>query len=144
MANALAINGVHHVRLTVTDVRRSRAFYTSLLGFEVAAEMPPANDPTYEAVNAVLFGGVVLSKGSLLLGLRPVAPQGDRFDENRVGLDHLSFGLGSRAEIEEAAREMTERGIPHGEITDLPSFGICVLEFRDPDHIQLELTAPAS
>ena len=53
MAHPIAIGGVHHLRLTVTDVNRSRAFYTSLLGFDVAAEMPPASDPSYDAVNAI-------------------------------------------------------------------------------------------
>lgn len=143
MAHAFDLGGIHHLRLTVTDLERSRAFYTDLLGFDVAAEMPPASDPSYDAVNAILFGGVVLSKGSLLLGLRPVAQPGDRFEENRVGLDHLSFGVGSRAEIEQAIHLLDEQGIPHGTIKDLPAFGICVMEFRDPDHIQLELTAPA-
>ena len=142
MAQPIAINGVHHIRLTVTDVNRSREFYTSLLGFGVAAEMPPAGDPSYDAVNAILFGGVVLIKDSLLLGLRPVAPQGDRFDENRVGLDHMSFGVGSRGELDDAARLLDERGVPHGAIRDLPSFGLYVMELRDPDNIQLELTAP--
>lgn len=142
MATPLAVSGIHHLRLTVTDVQRSRAFYTSLFGFDVAAEMPPAGDPSYEAVDAILFGGVVLIKGNLLLGLRPVARHGDQFDENRVGLDHVSFSLASRPEIEEAARILDERGIPHGTITDLPSFGICILEFRDPDNIQLEFSAP--
>jgi len=32
----------------------------------------------------------------------------------------------------------------NGQITGLPSFGIYVLPFRDPDNIQLELTAPMS
>ena len=142
MAQPIAISGIHHLRLTVTDVTRSRAFYTNLLGFDVVAQMPPPSDPSYDAVNAILFGGVVLMKGTLLLGLRPAAPQGDRFDEDRVGLDHLSFSVGSRDVLEEAVRLLDEHGIAHGQITDLPSFGICVLEFRDPDNIQLELTAP--
>lgn len=141
MATPIAISGIHHLRLTVTDVSRSRAFYTDVLGFGVAAEMPPAGDPSYDDVNAILFGGVVLIKGSVLLGLRPVAPRGDRFDDRRVGLDHLSFSVGSRAEIEDAVRLFDAQGIPHGEITHLPSFGILVLEFRDPDNIELELTA---
>ena len=139
-----AIGGVHHIRLTVTDVVRSRAVYTSLVGFDVAAEMPPVGAPGYDAANHVLFGGVVLIKGNLLLGLRPVAPAGDRFDENRVGLDHLSFSLASRAELEAAKGALASAGIPHGEITDLPSFGIAILEIRDPDNIQLELTSPIS
>ena len=35
-------------------------------------------------------------------------------------------------------------GVEHGEITRLPSFGIDVLSFEDPDGIQLELTAPVT
>jgi hypothetical protein len=34
--------------------------------------------------------------------------------------------------------------VTHGEIAPLPSFGIDVLSFEDPDGIQLELTAPAA
>jgi glyoxylase I family protein len=139
---AIALGPIHHLRLTVTDITRSRDFYTRLLGFDVAAESPPAGDPSAEAVYKVLFGGVVLMRGNLLLGLRPVAPASDRFNEDRVGLDHLSFGVSSRDDLENARRLFDEQGVPHGEISELPSFGISILEFRDPDNVQLELTAP--
>jgi catechol 2,3-dioxygenase-like lactoylglutathione lyase family enzyme len=76
------------------------------------------------------------------MGLRPVAPRHDRFDEDRVGLDHLSFSVASREELDQAVRLFDERGVPHGEIATLSSFGIAVLPFRDPDNIQVELTAP--
>ena len=98
MAGKIDTGGIHHLRLTVTDVNRSRDFYTGLLGFDVAADSPPSDDPTAEATYPVLWGGCVLIRGNLLLGLRPVAPKGDRFDENRVGLDHLSFSVASRAD----------------------------------------------
>jgi len=133
MPDPIATGPVHHVRLTVADVERSRAFYTEVLGFAVVMELNP---------------GVFLSNGSVGLGLGPApdpsrAVSTDRFDENRVGLDHLSFGVGSRAELEDAARELETRGVPHGEITDLgAAFGLFILAFRDPDNIQLELTAP--
>ena len=142
MEGQIATGDIHHLRLTVTDVERSREFYTNLLGFDVAVDSPPADDPSAEAVYEVLWGGCVMVRGSLLMGLRPVAPQGDRFDENRVGLDHLSFSVGSRDELEQAARLFDERGVPHGEIKTLEGFGIYVLPFRDPDNIQVELTAP--
>jgi glyoxylase I family protein len=132
---------IHHLRLTVTDVARSREFYTSLLGFQVAAESPPPDDPSAGEVFKILFGGVVMIRGNLIMGLRPMAPAGDRFDPDRVGLDHLSFGVGSRGDLEEAVRVFDERGVPHGVITTLPSFGIDVLPFEDPDGVQLELTA---
>jgi catechol 2,3-dioxygenase-like lactoylglutathione lyase family enzyme len=81
-------------------------------------------------------------RGDLLLGLRPVAAAGDRFDEDRVGLDHLSFSVAGRADLDAAVRLLDERGVPHGEIRKLDGFGIHVLPFRDPDNIQIELTAP--
>ena len=133
---------IHHLRLTVTDVERSRRFYTGLLGFDIAVESPPPGDPSADEAFKVLFGGVVMIRGNLLMGLRPMAPSGDRFDPDRVGLDHLSFGVASRYELEEAARLFDEHGVRRGEITSLASFGIDVLSFEDPDGIQLELTAP--
>jgi glyoxylase I family protein len=144
MAGPIGCAGIHHLRLTVTDVGRSREFYTGLLGFEVVAESPPAGDPAEAAVFSVLFGGVVMARGGVIMGLRPMAPAGDRFDPDRVGLDHLSFGVADRAELDEAERFLETQGIIHGPITRLESFGIDVLSFEDPDGIQLELTAPVT
>ena len=142
MAAQIPAGDIHHLRLTVTDIGRSRAFYTGLLGFDVAAESPPADDPSAEETYKVLFGGIVMTRGNLLMGLRPVAPANDRFDDDRVGLDHLSFSVPGRDDLERAVSLFDENGVPHGEITALPSFGIYILPFRDPDNIQLELTAP--
>lgn len=142
MPGQIPTGDLHHLRLTVTDVNRSRQFYTGLLGFQVAVESPPPGDPSAAEVFKILFGGVVMVRGSLLLGLRPMAPAGDRFDADRVGLDHLSFSVASRDDLDEAVRLLDENGVAHGEITSLPSFGIDVLPFEDPDGVQLELTAP--
>src|SRR5690349_18457663 len=93
VAEQISTGPIHHLRLTVTDLTRSRAFYTELLDFQVAVETPPPSDPSFAAMNAILFGGIVMTRGNLLLGLRPVAPGHDRFDADRVGLDHLSFSV---------------------------------------------------
>jgi catechol 2,3-dioxygenase-like lactoylglutathione lyase family enzyme len=138
----IPVGEIHHLRLTVTDVDRSRRFYTSLLGFEVAVESPPDDDPAAAEVFKILFGGIVMVRGSLLMGLRPMAPAGDRFDPDRVGLDHLSFSVASRDELDHAVALLDEQGVNHGQITSLASFGIDVLPFEDPDGVQLELTAP--
>jgi glyoxylase I family protein len=132
MSTEITTTGVHHIRLIVTDPVRSRDFYTSLLNFTVAAELPP---------------GFVLTNGNILLGVTPAweedkALPNDHFSFNRVGLDHLSFGVANRAELEKAASLFEERGVEHGEVRDLPPFGITILSFNDPDGIQLELTAP--
>ena len=65
MPGPIAPAGIHHLRLTVTDVRRSREFYTGLLGFQVAVESPPPGDPSEAAVFGVLFGGVVMVRGDI-------------------------------------------------------------------------------
>jgi catechol 2,3-dioxygenase-like lactoylglutathione lyase family enzyme len=133
MTDRIASGAVHHLRLTVSDVERSRAFYTEVLAFDHVADLP---------------SGVFLSNGAIGLGIGPSptperAPAGDRFDEARIGLDHLSLLVDSRADLERAVEMLDARGVPHGEINDLgEGFGICVLSFRDPDNIQLELTCP--
>lgn len=148
MAISLNLEPVHHIRLSVTDVERARAFYTDVLGFEVAVAGPPGtDDPHYTMFVENLQGGIVLTgAGGMLLGLRPADEERqsakDRFDPFRVGLDHLSFRVADRASLEAAVATLDEHGIPHGVITDLPVFGISVLSLEDPDGIQLELTAP--
>jgi glyoxylase I family protein len=144
MTEQIATGEIHHLRLTVTDLERSRSFYTTLLGFSVAVESPEATDAQSATIAELLFGGIVMVRGSLLLGLRPVARAGDAFDEDRVGLDHLSFSVPSRDELERAIALFDQHAVPHGPITGLDSFGIYVLPFRDPDNVQLELTAPMS
>jgi catechol 2,3-dioxygenase-like lactoylglutathione lyase family enzyme len=142
MAGQIELGGIHHIRLTVTDIERSRKFYTELLGFQIAAEAPASHDPKSDPSYPVLWGGVVMARGNYLLGLRPVAAKGDRFDEDRVGLDHLSFNVESRAALNAAIKVLDEQGVTHGDVRELTSFGICVLPFRDPDNIQLEITSP--
>lgn len=135
--------GVHHIRLTVTDLNRSRAFYENVLGFAVAAESPgdPA-DPEVRSDPAQLYGGVIFQTSGALLGLRPVADAGERFDSTRVGLDHLSFGVASVDDLSRIATALGDAGVEHGEIIRLDGFGIAILSFSDPDGIHLELSAP--
>jgi catechol 2,3-dioxygenase-like lactoylglutathione lyase family enzyme len=133
MADRIAVQSVHHFRLTVSSVDRAVAFYTEVLGFRKLIDLNP---------------GAFLSNGHVGLGIGSHhdpsrAIRGDRFDENRIGLDHLSFGVANRGELEDAVRILDKRGVPHSEIRDLgPAFGIYILIFRDPDNIQLELSAP--
>src|SRR3954447_10280937 len=142
MSSPIKVGLPHHVRLTVTDVARSRAFYTQVFGFDVALEGPPDEDPD-GVVADTLQGGVVLANAGVLIGLRPVdaAHSGDRFDPFRVGLDHLSFAVGSRADLDDAVRTFDEHGVEHGPIREVPAMGMAFLAAFDPDGIALELTA---
>lgn len=57
-----------------------------------------------------------------------------------VGLDHVSFAVASRAELDAAVALLDERGVGHDGLKDIGAGFI--LEFRDPDNIALELFAP--
>ena len=132
MTDQLSPGAIHHMAITVADVDRSLDFYVNLLGFQIAVEFRPR---------------VMLSNGHVALVLTPPpdpeqAPEDDRFSEHRIGLDHLSFSVDSHDDLEAAARLFDEHGVERGEIKPLEGFGIYVMAFRDPDNVQLELTAP--
>ena len=127
-----------HVRLTVTDIARSRQFYESVFGWPVLYAMPDDADEATRDALSFLYGGVIYDMGDGLLGLRPVGT--DTFDENRVGLDHLALAVRDRAALDSAARHLDDLGIAHEPVKDIGV--LYILEFRDPDNIALELTAP--
>lgn len=134
---AIPIANFAHVRLTVTDIGRSRAFYDEIFGLPVALEVPVDADEATRAQLGFLYGGVIYHLGDGLLGLRPVAS--DRFDEDRVGLDHISFAVAGRETLDATAEMLDDRGVAHGGVKDIGTGYI--LEFRDPDNIALEIYA---
>ncbi|MDP9068185.1 MAG: VOC family protein [Actinomycetota bacterium] len=126
--------GISHVALTVTDLDRSREFYGRLL----------EADPIVDEDAGGFYHVVYALEGGTLLGLHthPTTNDQPRFSEFRSGLDHLAFGVSSRAELEKWVSRLDELGIDHGGIVDAP-YG-SGLSFRDPDNIALELFAPPS
>jgi glyoxylase I family protein len=125
------LEGVNHVALTVRDLESSRAWYERLFGGAVLWEETQANGHTMLAMLIPPF--------AIGLHTHPGTAGGDRFDESRVGLDHVSFEVPNRAGLDEWAAHLDELGIEHSPITEAP-YGT-VLVFRDPDNIQLELFA---
>ena len=124
------ITGAHHMALTVTDVERSKAWYTDLLGL---VEVFGGDD------DAVSFRVLAHPGSGWVLGLRQYHGRpGDGFDELRTGLDHFAFGVADRAELEAWEAELRRRGdITFTPIAETPIGQVIV--FRDPDNIQLEL-----
>ena len=127
-----------HIRLTVTDIDRSRSFYEDVFGLPIAIELPENADGATQEQLGFLYGGVIYKLGNSHLGLRPVGA--DRFAEDRTGLDHVSFAVDSLSDLDAAALMLDERGIAHSGVKDIDAGHI--LEFRDPDNIALELFAP--
>lgn len=135
--------GYAHVRITVTDIKRSKAFYDDVFGWPIAVDSSDRIDePGITDSVPDFFGGTVYQTPSgTLFGLRPSAPDGQRFDSATVGLDHVSFQVPSRDHLATARDAFEAQGIPHGEIIDLTDSGLAILSFSDPDGVHLELTA---
>ena len=135
-------DGFAHVRLTVTDIERSKDFYDAVFGWPAAIDASDkVNEPGVTESPEQFYGGVVYrTPQGTLFGLRPVgeAP----FDSTRTGLDHVSFAVTDRSALEAAHQALSAAGIPHGDVIDLDEAGMAILSFQDPDDINIEVTAP--
>jgi glyoxylase I family protein len=123
--------GISHIDLTVTDRDRSARFYTEVLGFEVEKRVDEADFRLADMRHPGL--------GIQMCVREPAQVDGSPFDEFHAGLDHLSFRVASRAELERWQQQLATHGVTYTPIVDAP-YG-AVLVFRDPDNIQLELMA---
>lgn len=129
------IAGINHVSITVTDLERSVPWYIELFGLGKLLNRTLADGSSY-----VLIGKQDFSM-SVGLHIHPTS-QGERFSEARTGLDHVSFLVPDRSDLDRWRERLLEHGVPQSPISDQP--GYSVLVFRDPDNIQLELMAFAA
>ena len=123
---ALQIRGIHHVILTVSDPTRSAAFYEKVLGVK-----PFPGDEKVVCISC---------KDFLMCFQRPPR-QGlpnDRFDENRLGLDHIGFSVESRQQLEDLLVVLQELEVATAGIEYDPDGEGDYVCFRDPDNIQIE------
>lgn len=134
--------GYAHVRLTVTDIKRSKEFYDTVFGWPAAIDASEhVDEPGVTESPEQFYGGVVYqTPQGTLFGLRPVGSQ--TFDSTSTGLDHVSFTVQDLDALQQAVQALDGAGIAHGEIIELTDAGLAILSFQDPDDINLELTAP--
>jgi glyoxylase I family protein len=122
---------IGHVALTVRDLEASLPWYSELFDAE-----PVLDEDTgpFRHVVWMLNGG--------LFGLHqfPDTDVAVPFSERRAGLDHVSFGVEDRAELEIWEKRLDQLGVEHGGIKDA-GYG-SGLSFRDPDGLPLEFFAP--
>lgn len=122
---------IHHISLTVTDLDRSVAWYKDVLGL---AELMKEDHPDGQGY------AIVLGKPdfSMCVGLHThPANASEPCHEVRTGLDHVSFGVARRADLDAWAEHFDKLGVSRSPVND--QGGYSVLVFRDPDNIQLEL-----
>ncbi len=133
-----------HYSHCVSDLARSRAFYTDVLGFEIVAEFT-FDDPATATVMGVpgcKFTGVFMKRDGMRIELIGFAqPPPDRTarkrQSNEIGHSHLSFYV---SDLDEALAYLRSKGVVVEDQTRavLPS-GIECCVVRDPDGFPIEI-----
>jgi catechol 2,3-dioxygenase-like lactoylglutathione lyase family enzyme len=120
MGSAPALEGIHHLKLPVSDLARSLKWYQDRLGYEVMHEFV---------------------EGGVRMGVAMTHPNGGpdfaiRLDPARAqvaaGFDYFAIGVPGREAIESLAAAFTERGDRHDGVLRTP-VGWVLLGIQDPD-----------
>jgi catechol 2,3-dioxygenase-like lactoylglutathione lyase family enzyme len=120
MSDAPALAGIHHVKLPVTDLARSREWYESRLGYQVQAE--------FVEQGRLMGYGLAHPNGGPQLGLR-LDPERARA---AAGFDYFAIGVPDREAIDRLAARLTKLGEEHAGV-HWASFGWILPELHDPD-----------
>jgi catechol 2,3-dioxygenase-like lactoylglutathione lyase family enzyme len=123
------ISGIHHVKLPVTDVARSRDWYQRVLGFE----------PVIDFVEAGELRGVALRRDHC-------PPQlALRRDPERAralaGFDALALLVPTRDAVRAWRDRLDDAGEPHGGLVTGHDGGSVLVGLHDPDGIEIRLYA---
>jgi catechol 2,3-dioxygenase-like lactoylglutathione lyase family enzyme len=114
------LDGIHHVKLPVRDLARSRAWYESRLGYRAAIEFTEHGE----------LMGVVMEhpNGGPEFGLRLDPARA----EAAAGFDYFAIGVPSKEAIEDLAARLTALGEQHAGV-HFATIGWILPELHDPD-----------
>jgi catechol 2,3-dioxygenase-like lactoylglutathione lyase family enzyme len=122
------ISGIHHVKLPVSDLPRSRAWYHDVLGFETAIEFVEEGE----------VKGVAIRRD----GCQPQIAL--RQDPERAralaGFDALALLVPTRDEVQRWGARLDDLGEPH-DLVQGHHGGAVLVGLHDPDGIEIRLYA---
>jgi catechol 2,3-dioxygenase-like lactoylglutathione lyase family enzyme len=120
--------GIDHLVLSVSDFRRSKAFYDKVLGFLSFKRKYDYADMAGWSNGKTLFWIAAASRG-----------RKQRYRKGDVGFHHYAFELSSRADVDALGAFLKENGLtvldPPGEYYDRNYYAVY---FADPDGMKLE------
>jgi glyoxylase I family protein len=130
-------NGLHHLDLVVSDIERSKRFYRELLQQLGWGEFSDFEGERGETIS-------YLEGPETLIGLRE--KQSDAhpapYERYAVGMHHVAFRAGSRAEVDGAWEWVVDQGVEtESGPKEFPQYarGYYAAFFFDPDGLKLEV-----
>lgn len=136
-STAPAMAAIHHFSPTVSDLEASAAWYERVFGMNRVPVPFPHHDDE-DGGYAVLL---IEPRSGVAIGLHHhEAHSGQGFDERHTGLDHISFSVAQRADLDAWTAWLDQAGVAHSGVRDVDKpVPFSTIVFRDPDNIQLEL-----
>ena len=128
----MKVLGLSHILLSATNIAESKAFYVSVLGFEVLEE-----DPEHGGTFLALPGGTHIVDLVHTQAPRPPMPTLDENYTPRPGMAHMAFHVESAEALRDAYFELIDRGVNVLYAADHKSQQS--VYFLDPDYNVLEL-----
>jgi catechol 2,3-dioxygenase-like lactoylglutathione lyase family enzyme len=124
----LLLDGIHHVKIPVSNLARSRAWYEQVFGFDIEVEFTDEDDGVVRGV-----AGTIPGLGGTRFALRENADTAQRL----AGFDPIAFAVPDRAAIDQWVAHIEAEGIQHSPLSRATMGWI--VSFRDPDGLELRL-----
>lgn len=123
------IDGIHHIKMPVSDLARSRCWYEQILGFQTSIEFTE---------NEEVMGVALAREGcqpQIALRVDPIRARA------LAGFDAVALLAGSRDDIHAWAAALDEAGQAHAGVVVGHQGGAVLVGLHDPDGIEIRLYA---
>lgn len=131
-ATIFSMNPIHHITLSVSDLKQTSDWYLKLLG---DAEVIHREGEGWHRVRLNWANGLVLS-----FAKHDQSIPTEKFSHLRIGLDHIGISCRDEVEVIDWFNKLEALQVEHGPIEDAP-YGWAVTA-RDPDNIPVEFYCP--
>jgi glyoxylase I family protein len=126
MAISPETKGIHHIALRCSDMEKTKHFYQTIIGLQLALETPE------------LLGFVAGSVFIVFKKAAPIHPEDTMFTPFNIGLDHIAIACETEDELNRFAAGLAEAKVENTGVKLDETLQKLYVAFKDPDRIQWE------